>query len=181
MELETRAGQPLKTSSQGMLTGYAAVFNSPSLDLGGFREIILPGAFKRSLATGEHVRALYNHNADQVLGRVGSGTLRLSEDETGLRFELDLPPTTYARDLAALVERRDVAGCSFAFAVRPGGENWETRNGESVRILSALNLEEITITARPAYPDTSVAKRGLEASAKSFWETDTKALWLETV
>lgn len=177
MELEIRSGQHLQASPQGALTGYAAVFNSPSLDLGGFREIILPGAFKRSLATGEHVRALYNHNADQVLGRVGAGTLRLQEDETGLKFELDLPPTSYARDLAALVERGDVSGCSFGFTVRPGGEAWENRNGETVRILSALDLEEITITSRPAYPDTTVAKRSLPQAG----EQNLNRLWLETL
>lgn len=181
MELETRSGQALKSSSQGMLVGYAAKFNSPSLDLGGFREIIKPGSFTRSLATGEHVRALYNHNADQVLGRVGAGTLRLTEDEVGLRFELDLPATTYARDLAALVERGDVSGCSFAFSVRPGGETWDTVNGESIRTLTALDLEEITITARPAYPDTTVAKRALEASAfDTYIMNPLSVAWLET-
>ena len=104
MTTEIRSGARLE-SSQGKLIGYAAVFNRPSHDLGGFREVILPGAFKRTLATSEAVRALYNHNADQVLGRVGAGTLRLSEDETGLRFELDLPPTSYANDLA----RKEIA------------------------------------------------------------------------
>lgn len=177
MTLEIRSGNNLQ-ASQGKLVGYAAVFNKPSHDLGGFREVILPGAFKRTLATSEAVRALNNHNADQVLGRVGAGTLRLSEDDIGLRFELDLPPTSYAKDLAVLVERGDVAGCSFAFRVRPGGETWEQRDGQDVRILSALDLDEITITANPAYPDTQVAKRNKPAE-RSFWEST--ALWLETV
>ena len=178
MTTEIRSGDRLQTS-QGKLTGYAAVFNKPSHDLGGFREVILPGAFKRTLATSEYVRALYNHNADQVLGRVGAGTLRLEEDEIGLCFELDLPPTTYAKDLAALVERGDVSGCSFAFRVREGGETWEMRDGEHVRILSALDLDEITITSNPAYPDTSVAKRNKPLEL-SFWEAD-GILWLGTV
>ena len=177
MTTEIRSGNNLQ-ASQGKLVGYAAVFNKPSHDLGGFREVIQPGAFKRTLATSEGVRALYNHNADQVLGRVGAGTLRLSEDETGLRFELDLPPTSYAKDLSVLVERGDVSGCSFAFRVRPGGETWEQRDGQDVRILSALDLDEITITANPAYPDTQVAKRNKPAE-RSFWESP--ALWLETV
>lgn len=176
MNTEIRSGERLQ-SSQGKLVGYAAVFNKPSHDLGGFREIILPGAFKRTLAVSEQVRALYNHDSNQVLGRVGAGTLRLAEDEIGLRFELDLPPTTYARDLAALVERGDVSGCSFAFSVRPGGEVWEKRDGEDVRILSALDLDEITITANPAYPDTHVAKRNKPAEV-SFWESG-DLMWIE--
>jgi HK97 family phage prohead protease len=121
---------------------------------------------------------LYNHNADQVLGRVGSGTLRLEEDDTGLRFELDLPDTSYARDLSALVQRGDVAGCSFAFAARPGGELWEEINGETIRTLTALDLGEITITAQPAYPDTTVAKRN-RPMTQGFVDLNRK--WLETV
>lgn len=177
MELEIRSGSSLQTS-QGKLAGYCAVFNKPSHDLGGFREIIKPGAFKRTLADSAHVVALNNHNADQVLGRVGSGTLRLEEDDTGLRFELDLPDTSYARDLSALVQRGDVAGCSFAFSVRPGGELWEETNGQSIRTLTALDLGEITITAQPAYPDTSVAKRN-RPMTQGFVDLNRK--WLETV
>ena len=177
MTLETRSGSSLQTSN-GKLVGYAAVFNAPSHDLGGFREVVRPGAFKRTLADSAHVVALNNHNADQVLGRVGSGTLRLEEDDTGLRFELDLPDTSYARDLSALVQRGDVAGCSFAFSVRPGGELWEDSNGETLRTLTALDLGEITITASPAYPDTSVAKRNRPIT-QGF--VDLNRLWLETV
>ena len=177
MPLEIRSGQSLQTSN-GKLVGYAAVFNAPSLDLGGFREIVAPGAFKRTLADSAHVVALNNHNADQVLGRVGSGTLRLEEDDIGLRFELDLPDTSYARDLSALVQRGDVAGCSFAFAARPGGELWEEINGETIRTLTALDLGEITITAQPAYPDTTVAKRN-RPMTQGFVDLNRK--WLETV
>jgi phage head maturation protease len=56
MTLEIRSGQSLQTSN-GKLVGYAAVFNKPSHDLGGFREIIKPGAFKRTLADSAHVTA----------------------------------------------------------------------------------------------------------------------------
>lgn len=176
MTLEIRSGQSLQ-AAQGRLVGYAAVFNTPSLDLGGFREVIKPGAFTRSLADSSQVRALYNHNDDQVLGRVGAGTLRLHEDEKGLRYELDLPPTTYARDLAALVERGDVSGCSFAFRVRKDGDRWENRADGVIRELLDVELSEITITASPAYPDTSVAKRSLPC----FLLNHHNALWLETV
>ena len=177
MELEIRSGTGLQTS-QGKLTGYAAVFNKASHDLGGFREVIKPGAFKRTLADSAHVTALNNHNADQVLGRVGSGTLRLEEDDNGLRFELDLPATSYARDLSALVERGDVSGCSFAFRVRSGGELWEEINGETIRTLTALDLGEITITASPAYGATSVALRN-RPHGQCF--VDMNRMWLETV
>lgn len=162
MTIERRTFGELRTAGSNKLAGYAAVFDSPSRDLGGFVEVIRPGAFRRSLADADQVRALYEHDSGQVLGRVGARTLRLREDTRGLAFEVDLPATTYARDLAALVERGDVAGCSFSFSVAPGGQRWEKRSDYLLRELLDVALSEITITANPAYPDTSVAKRSLE-------------------
>lgn len=163
MTLERRGFGELRAAGGNKLAGYAAVFDSPSRDLGGFVEVIRPGAFRRSLADADQVRALYDHDSGQVLGRVGAGTLRLREDTRGLAFEVDLPPTTYARDLAALVERGDVAGCSFAFSVDAAGQRWEKRGDGLVRELLDVTLSEITVTANPAYPDTTVAKRSMDA------------------
>ena len=177
--IEVRTGLSLRAAASGRLVGLAAVFDKPSQDLGGFVEVIKPGAFRHALQNAEHVRALYNHNDDHVLGRVGSGTLRLQETSEGLQFELDLPPTSYAKDLAALVERGDVSGCSFAFRVRDGGEKW-TVGEPTVRELTDLDMTEITITANPAYRDTSVALRSMEeATKRSFWD-DPQFLFLET-
>jgi HK97 family phage prohead protease len=156
---EWRHGGELRTADPSRLLGYAAIFNTPSQDLGGFVEVVRPGAFSRTLQKADHVRALYDHQGGHVLGRVGAGTLKLAEDDRGLRFEVALPPTTVARDLAVLVERGDVAGASFAF--RAQEERWTTYEGLPLRELLDVDLEEITITARPAYPDTSVALRSL--------------------
>ena len=176
MEIEIRSGQDLRAASQGRLEGYAAVFNAPSHDLGGFREIIRAGAFRRTLADAKHVRALYDHDSRQVLGRVGANTLRLRETDAGLFFVLDLPPTTYAKDLSALVERGDVSGCSFAFRVRENGERWNRTDSGLTRELLDVELSEITITANPAYPDTTVAKRSMPTPGNA----NTMRLWLET-
>jgi len=176
----------LEIRSQGTLTakgktlsGYAAVFNSEAV-LGDFTEVIRQGAFAKSLATGSNIRALYHHQGDALLGTTKGGTLQLREDAHGLAFTLSLPDTSHGRDLAVLVERGDVSGRSFGFVVPPGGDRWEQRGGQLVRELLTVDLSEITLTADPAYQDTSIAMRS-RPQAKSFWEVDTRRAWLETV
>src|SRR5436190_5368915 len=85
---ELRFADPETTNR---LVGYAAVYNSLSADLGGFKERIKPGAFRSSVTGGTDIRALVDHDASKILGRTSSGTLRLSEDQVGLRIEIDLP------------------------------------------------------------------------------------------
>src|SRR6266700_2864691 len=108
------------------LEGYAAVFNKFSENLGGFKEKIAPGAFSRAITEKQDVRALFNHDPNFVLGRTASGTLDLSEDDKGLMFSCEMPDTTVARDLMALVERGDVNQCSFGFIVRADSEQDST-------------------------------------------------------
>lgn len=144
------------------LEGYAAVFDRASEDLGGFVEYVRPGAFKRSLASNHlDPMAFVHHMPHLVLGRRSSGTLRLSEDSRGLHFEVDLPNTTTARDLAVSVERGDIRGASFAFTTAQNGDRWNVNGDLVTRDLLDVDLHEITITPTPAYPDTEVAKRAL--------------------
>jgi hypothetical protein len=136
------------------LYGYAARFGEPA-SIGSFSEVIHPGAFTRSLAgpAAASIRAIYEHDDAALLGRVGAGTLRLKEDDVGLAFELDLPDTSLGRDVAELVKRGDVDGCSFGFVSVT--DKWV---GEQ-RSLHAVDLHEITITSNPAYLTTSVSVR----------------------
>ncbi|MCG7985652.1 MAG: HK97 family phage prohead protease [Candidatus Thiodiazotropha lotti] len=161
--MERRIAIELRMPSPGLLVGYAAVFDAQSRDLGGFTESVRSGAFTRSLSNADHICALYDHDGKSVLGRVGAGTLKLEEDRRGLRFEIQLPPTSVGKDLAALVERQDVAGASFAFTVPKGGDTWHREGRALHRELREVNLHEITVTANPAYPDTTVAKRHIPA------------------
>lgn len=173
--LEIRSSGTL-TARGKTLSGYAAVFNSEA-NLGDFQELIRPGAFAKSLATGSSIRALYHHDSQALLGTTRGGTLKLQEDAKGLAFELALPDTSHGRDLAILVDRGDVAGCSFGFRVAPGGERWEQRGAQLVRELLAVDLVEITLTADPAYQDTSVAMRSRPAEYRQ--RPDVNFLWLE--
>ena len=157
--IELRAGGDKKSPR---LIGHAAVYNSPSQDLGGFIEIVKPGAFTRTLKTDRDPLALVQHMPQLVLGRRSAGTLRLQEDQRGLAFEIDVPDTTAARDLLVSVERGDVRGASFAFSTPKGGDKWEVRGDQVVRELLDVDLHEITVTAQPAYLDTEVARRSLQ-------------------
>ena len=146
--------------------------------MGEFVETVKPGAFARSLKSPDGIYALYDHERRSVLGRVGAGTLKLAEDAKGLAFDLQLPDTGAGRDLAVLVQRGDVSGCSFAFKVHAQGDKWEQRSGRLHRDLLSVDLKEITITPQPAYANTSVAKRSMPRSIAAL---SLRALWLETV
>ncbi len=176
MNIEIRANGTLSATGK-TLHGYAAVFNSET-NLGTFSEVLRPGVFAKSLATGSNVRALYHHDGSALLGTTRGGTLELREDAKGLAFTLKLPETTHGKDLAILVDRGDVSGCSFGFRVAPGGDRWEQRGSTMVRELLEVELIEVTLTADPAYQDTSVAMRS-KPQEKSFW--DINRAWMETV
>src|SRR5258707_13658210 len=106
MKIERRLMRELRAESQGdeaTLVGYAAVFGSKSEDLGGFRETVMPGAFKRSIGSGADVKFLMNHDPSLVMGRTKNNTLALEEDDRGRMFRVKLPPTQAARVRCALV------------------------------------------------------------------------------
>ena len=152
------------------LVGYAAVFNSLSEPIwGAFRERLLPGAFARALREKQDVRALIDHESRLVLGRSTSGTLRMEEDTQGLRVEMDLPDTSYARDLAESIRRGDVSQMSFGFRTVKGGEAWypEASDGDGldVREISDLDLFDVSVVTYPAYTDTSVGEARAEFRA----------------
>lgn len=152
---------------QMTLTGYAALFNSRSENLGGFTEVIAPGAFSRSLKSRNDIKLLWNHDTSAVLGSTRSGTLKLVEDERGLRVEASLPNTTHGRDARELVKRGDVTGFSFGFTIPGrGGDEWNSEGTE--RTLKSVRLHEVSLTPFPAYTATNgtAQMRGLDKVAK---------------
>ncbi|MFL0489361.1 HK97 family phage prohead protease [Bacillus sp. 179-I 2A5 NHS] len=138
-----------------MITGYAAVFNSKTSIGGWFDEIIAPGAFARALSENGDIRALFNHNWDNVLGRTKSGTLRLEEDAKGLKFEVELPNTSTGRDLAESMSRGDINQCSFGFWVTE--EGWDYNVEPALRTVKEVELYEISVVSIPAYDDTEAS------------------------
>jgi HK97 family phage prohead protease len=143
-------------------SGYAAVFNSASEPL-PFTEVIAPGAFARSLKSRNDVKLLVNHDTGRVLGSTRANTLRLIEDENGLRAEADLPPTTDGKDISILLQRGDIRSMSFGFTVPAGGDSWNADG--TVRTLKSVRLHEVSIVTFPAYEATSASVRSLDATA----------------
>lgn len=153
LRVEQRAG------GGALLVGYAAVFESLSVEMWGFREKIAPGAFTASL--GDDVRALWNHDTGIVLGRTKNSTLRLAEDKTGLLVEIE-PPASAASYVES-IERGDVDQMSFGF--RTLEHQWdEDENGVLIRTLLKVKLYEVSPVSFPAYPATSV---GVRSEARS--------------
>jgi len=139
------------------IVGHAAVFNKLSEPMWGFREQIAPEAFKKSLGRDD-IRALFNHDANYVLGRNKAKTLTLNEDDQGLAIEIDPPDTQWARDLQESIRRGDISQMSFGFiAVK---DEWLHEKGkESIRTLLEVKLFDVSPVTFPAYPQTSVKVR----------------------
>ena len=143
-----------------MVTGYAAVFDSDSEDLGGFIEQIERGAFKEAIERSD-VRALFNHDNNFILARTASGTLKLYEDERGLKYEFEAPKTTAGNDLLEMIKRGDISQSSFGFTVEE--DDWSNRDGMAFRkIKKVKRLYDVSPVTFPAYPEASVAVRKLE-------------------
>lgn len=156
--VERRAAAVEVRASGRRLVGRAATYWTVASIGKRAKEQIAQGAFAGSLADGNDILALVDHDPAKVIGRTRSNTLRLSQDSRGLAFEIDLPETTAANDVLALAARGDLGGMSFGFIVPPGGETWQ---GE-LRTLHKVDLREISVvSAWPAYDGTHVSLRAM--------------------
>jgi HK97 family phage prohead protease len=142
-----------------VIEGHAAIFDSLSQDLGAifpFKEKIRAGAFKQSLERDD-IRALWNHDANYVLGRNKASTLELKETAKGLKVRIHPPDTQWARDLTESIKRGDVSQMSFGFICER--ESWSAEGGEDVRTLEQVKLFDVSPVTFPAYLDTDVGVR----------------------
>lgn len=163
----------LREEEDGMrFEGYAAVFNQPSRPLPGgmrgqtFTERIAPGAFLRSLKSRNDIKLLWDHNSGQPLASTRSGTLKLREDDYGLRVMAQLPNTTTGRDAAELIRTQVIDSMSFGFTIPRDGDEFNTDGTE--RILREVMLHEVSIVSFPAYEQTAgtTTVRGLAKVAE---------------
>jgi HK97 family phage prohead protease len=162
-----------------VIQGMAALFNAETqigYDWWAFREVIRPGAFTRAVAEDD-VRGLFNHDPNLVLGRNRAGTLRLEETGEGLRYEIDPPDASYARDLVQSIRRGDVTGSSFMFTVRK--ETWtDPPEGSAelpLREILEAELYDVSPVTFPAYDETTVsahARDRLQAARDARRERD---------
>ena len=145
------------------ISGYAAVFNSESNDL-GFYETIAPGAITEDTIIRSDVVATLNHDPEKVLARskYGKGTLQLNVDERGLRYEYEAPNTTLGNDLREMLKRGDIDAASFAFTVsqEEGAQKWEKRDGKYYRTIYKIDkLFDVAAVYHPAYSAASTELR----------------------
>lgn len=151
----------IREDENGMktLAGYAVKWEMKSVTMGWrrFKEQFKRGAFTESLINDDQL-ALWSHDTSKVLGRTKNGTLRLFEDEIGLRFELDLLDTTLGEDAYKTIKRGDVDGVSFGFQMLK--QEWDEADPDNVvRSILTAKLVEISPVAFPAYPDSQVSAR----------------------
>ena len=156
--------------------GYAAVFNSPTTIRtlrGAFREVLTREAFEGRLE--DNVLALFNHDQDSPLAKVGAG-LELSLDDHGLRFSFPIPDTSTGRDLIELMDRGIVQDASFAFTVGEDGQSWSRDEDDDIDVRTITRLDrlvDVSVVTVGAYPDASSALRSFEgAKFREFAEAD---------
>ena len=147
------------------IQGYGSVFNERSLDLGGFVEMIAPGAFDGVIERSD-VKCYLDHNPEKGIlarSRNGKGSLSLVVDEKGLRYEFDAPHTNLGDEVVEGLKRGDYSQSSFAFTV--DDEVWtKEADGSYLRTITKIGgLYDVSIVANPAYEGTSVALRSLDA------------------
>ncbi len=148
--------------------GAGAVYNKRSQDLGGFFEIIREGAFKRSLESGRVIKSFVNHDPNQVLGTTESNPpLTITDDKRNMGYEVEIPDTSYGKDLRENLKRGNIKGSSFQF--RTIEDNWyKDDKGETVREVISAELFEVGPVTDPAYLPTISELRTLKDSKDEF-------------
>ena len=167
MEIRSVSELP-EVSEARHIRGYAIVWGVESRVLcdwdGEFVEIIERGAVDDALLARSDVKALFNHMRDYLLARYtnGEGTLQLTIDEKGLRYDFDAPATTWGNDVLELVKRGDLRGSSFAFTADDVVYSQRADGTRVRRVRKLSGLYDVSIVVDPAYTQTSVDARAFD-------------------
>lgn len=157
-----------------IIEGYAAVFyqsgkTSTQYAFGPSQlERVKPGAFSRSLLSAREVKCCFNHDPTMVLGSKRAKTLRVWEDERGLRYSVNVPDTQAGRDLLVSIKRGDISGSSFGFEARK--PKWEYEGSSHVRYLEDVDLYDVGPVTYPAYAATEVWNRAVTMEEFKRWQ-----------
>ncbi len=170
VSFETRDDGP------GKIVGLASVFFRSNDDGTEFKlfddmfERIMPEAFDASLNRPDDVRALFNHNDMAILGRTSAGTLRLEKTRRGLKYEIDVPDTQTAKDVAESIRRGDVTGSSFGF--RPTDITWREEEKTLIREIRGVELFDVGPVTFPAYEATTTGIRSKLRDEGNQWRAE---------
>jgi HK97 family phage prohead protease len=151
------------------IVGYAAVYfreADPGTEYSIFEDLherIMPGAFDRILREGRDCRGLFNHDPDNLLGRVAAGTMRLGVDTTGLKYEINMPDTMCARDVVTSIKRGDLSGSSFSFTAMD--VTWREQGQVTIREIRDCDVYDVGPVTFPAYTGSTVHIRAADAQA----------------
>ena len=157
------------------VSGYGAVFNSESDDL-GFIEVIEPGAIDEDTIKRSDIFATIDHDPERVLARskYGEGSLLLTVDDRGLKYDFDAPNTSIGNDLLEYLKRGDIDSSSFAFSLDktdPTAQTWEKKNGQVYRTIKHIDkLYDVSCVWRPAYPDATCQLRNKKEDYDNYME-----------
>jgi HK97 family phage prohead protease len=153
------------------IVGYGAVFNqlSEPMRIGNrvVRERVMPGAFDACLRGNPDIRGLINHDPNLVLGRTKSGTMRVSTDGNGAKYEIDPPNTSYANDLMESLDRGDIDQSSFGFYVVDDGYV-PGDDGQYIRELREVDCFDMSPVTFPAYPQATSGVRSEQEMRSMF-------------
>lgn len=148
----------------GLVVPYSVLSDEDAIPW--FRERFLKGAFARTIVSDD-IKAYWMHEKTYIFGSTKAGTLRLSEKDAGLFFEIDMPNTSMGNDAIVSIKRGDVDGMSFCF--RAVVQEWDEKDPENViRTITEADLFEISPEPFPAYTSTSVSARSAESDFNEY-------------
>jgi HK97 family phage prohead protease len=150
-----------KDTGKNTIFGYGAVYGVRSSDLGGWVEVISPGAFDAHLATTPSIKGYFNHDTNLILGSTAAGTMRVKSDKVGLAYEIDAPETQAARDLMVSMQRGDINQSSFGFVCRDASWGYDEVSGLDIRTVKQADVYDCSPVSEPAYPQATSGVRSL--------------------